>query len=964
VSLNVNAPLYEDSWGSAWNVNGGGPPLNKWVDVTGRTQGSVSIKRGRQYELDAMQAGEYSTTLDNSDGALDPLNPSGPWFGNVEPFQPFRRRLMWGASPNLLPQQIASCGSGWATGYNPTNSDIGVVSGTDSTGGTVQMLGAGNVPNGTTAFQFAVPAATAGNTNVVTYDHLSVRAGMPYAFQIYVRNVTASTTANVAACMGFYTNGSATVTSWAAGDVAALVGSTSAGWTQIRAWGTAPANATGVLVGLSLTVAATTSATELQVNSWQLEQNSTSTAWVWPGNWYPIFNGYVERWPTTWDSGGLRGTVKPEAVDAFALLSQYTLADPLTEELNLLNPRFVYRLDDPVGATSAADSTGNNPAANFGTSKAGSGAYAFGTSITATNTATGEFAGPGTVMTLTNPSPGVSWTTTPVATSFLSLSSAGITGPANPAEWTRVIAFRWGSGALGSGNLAKLASAYDQYNNGFAPSGANIEVQIEDTGAYLAIGAQYAPYQLSMAFSGSASATPTDGNWHLLVYGMSTTSTEIMASFDGKTASAYTSYTSGYINYGVPNGIVCDSVGAMVVSSLGNMTDFNYTGDIAFVAEIPTLLTATQITNLYTAWRNAASGESSGARYARILRYAGFTGPTWLDAGNTTSMGPATDLSGSDAMSALEAVVTTESGSHVVRGTGTLRFMSRGFRYNSNVPYCTFGDGPGELPYEDLQLDYDTTHLASQVQVTQNSSSQIFTANSTSSATNYFARLMQRTINTDSTLECQDAANYLLSRYQSAAVRITSLKLNLAGNPLLWGTVVNLEIGTRIRVMRQPPGYAAPMQLDCFIESMQWDFSDKGAATLTMQCSPADLTPYGVMTSWRAWLKSPALAGATSLTITPINPVTQAALDVTNPLAAQVGIGQQLLLDHGLPTQETVTVTAVGATSANWTTGTLQVTSTTQAHAVSAALCEPLPYATTVTTFDPSAAFNSSAFSY
>ncbi len=73
---------------------------------------------------------------------------------------------------------------------------------------------------------------------------------------------------------------------------------------------------------------------------------------------------------------------------------------------------------------------------------------------------------------------------------------------------------------------------------------------------------------------------------------------------------------------------------------------------------------------------------------------------------------------------------------------------------------------PGEWPYEDCQLDFDSTHLSNQVTVTQEAGGQNFYAQATSN-TNYFQRTMTRTINSSSALECQDAANYLLSRQQT-----------------------------------------------------------------------------------------------------------------------------------------------------------------------------------------------------
>jgi hypothetical protein len=219
-------------------------------------------------------------------------------------------------------------------------------------------------------------------------------------------------------------------------------------------------------------------------------------------------------------------------------------------------------------------------------------------------------------------------------------------------------------------------------------------------------------------------------------------------------------------------------------------------------------------------------------------------------------------------MSALQAVVDTENGAHFVDAAGAITFRSRSARYNALTPRYTFGERVdlGEWPYEDCQLDFDSTHLSNQVTVTQEGSGQNFYAVDAASVTGYFPRTMSRSINANNTDECQDAANYLLSRYRQPATRVSSLQLHPSGNPALWPVCLSLELGTRIRVMRRPPG-APTVQVECFVENIQWDFGDDGEAWLTLQCSPADLTSYGVVGAWHTALASSSTVGATSLTI-------------------------------------------------------------------------------------------------
>src|SRR5437667_6547814 len=71
--------------------------LHTWTDITGKLI-ELSSKRGRQYELDKLQAGTATLKLRNNTGDFDPTNASGPYAPNVIPYVPFRRLATWGGS--------------------------------------------------------------------------------------------------------------------------------------------------------------------------------------------------------------------------------------------------------------------------------------------------------------------------------------------------------------------------------------------------------------------------------------------------------------------------------------------------------------------------------------------------------------------------------------------------------------------------------------------------------------------------------------------------------------------------------------------------------------------------------------------------------------------------------------------------------------------------------------------------
>ena len=947
MATNPNWPVVETSWCPGTGAAGGYAAPGKTVDLTDRTTGSIGTQRGRQYELDQVQAGTLSATFMNPDGALDPLNTGGPWAGHIAPYQSVSVRMQYPATINLLTQLQASGGDygGFPAGTALDSDNTGVYTRVDSTGGVLATSPVVLPGSGGSVFQYAVPASAplTPDARLCYVTRNAARPGRTYTMQLQVRNATASTTLALYAFIGWYGTDQTAPATYTYGTVQTLTGSTSAGWTQLTVTATAPASVYGMAAGVAL-AAVPAAACTAQVDGLQLEVGASASAYTLPGVTYPVYAGFTERWPSTWDNEVTYGVVKPTGVDAFALLSQVTLSDPLTEEINNRNPRFLYKLDDPSSSKTFADSTGNYPPAPIESSKAGAATIAPGTSITATNTTTGTYTGSsGTVTTWTTSSPG-SPNQTPL--SVISLSDAGIKGPTNPKAWTRMVAFRYTGPAITGG--AVLWSSFG-WND---PGSAAIVIELNTSGML-----QLTTRDINGTIANFTAAGGTncaDGNWHLALVTFDIANGWLQVCQDGiQPNEGYDISPTG----NSPFGLVVDSIGGLLDNA--RASGGNWGGDISFVAEFPTPFYENDITAIYGAWKNSFAGDSTDARYQRILNWAGYQGNASLQPGLTTNMGPAA-TDGQDALSALQDVVDTENGAHFVDRSGTVVFQSRAARYNATVPAYVFGERGdlGEWPYEDIALDYDSTHLGNVVQVTQAETSQVFTATDAVSIAAYFPRTLTRTVNSASSGECQDAASYLLSRYRQPQPRVDSIKLHPGANPALWPVCLSLELGTRIRVMRRPFG-APPIQLDLYVENITWTFDDQNDAWLELQCSPADTTPYAIFGSLHTTLAVQATAGATSITI-------QAGADNQNPLAAQIGQGQQIKLEPGSTNAETATVLSVGATSPGWTTGVITLSAAlAKTHAAGTVMSELLPTGdTNPAQWDGSCQFNSTAFAY
>lgn len=945
MAINPNWPILEHSWGPRWTANGGSFPIDQMIGMSLRSRKQTGIQRGRQYELDQVRSGNAVTVWANTDGALDPGNSAGPWYGHVNLFTPYRLRAQWPPTANLLTQVQATGGDLGGYSPGPIPAGAAIVSNADNSGGTIAS--SGTAWQGSSVLQFTIAASSPSGREACYTAQPAVEPGATYSVQLQVRNVTGSTTLGVRAHLEWF---DATGSSLGAdtGSSASLVGAANAAWTQITAIGTAPSTAAYGWFGVRLAGASPASPVLLQVDGWQLELDSTPTAWIAPGTWYPLYAGWIDRLPQSWEMSGTYGIVTPGAYDTFALLSQQLLLDPLTEEITARSPRFLYTLADPQGSSLVADSTGTMPPASIAVSKYGAGSLTLGTQITAAST-TGVYTGStGTVAELVNPNPG---TATVSAATYVDLRSAGIKGPTG-GTWSRMIAFRYTGPTPSALQFATLwAGLGSNYTGPPVPGGSQAAAYVDQNGHVNAVALDDSSAGGTLT---DTSVNVVDSNWHLIIWGAR--AGQQFISVDGN-------YTSGGSSYATQSTLANDNVGAWVDPSTGGNTYNNYKGDLAFACEWPSYLTSTDCSTIYTAWKNAFAGESSGARYARILGWAGYTGATDLQTGLTTSMGSAIGIAGQDALSALQAVVDTESGAHYVARDGILAFRARSDRYNKLTPTYVFGERTdlGEIPYEGLAAEFDTTRIANVAVVTQASTNQKFTDQDRASISSYGQRQLTRTVNSTSPQECQDAASYLVSRYRQPARRVASLVLHPSAMPsTLWPVCLSLELGTRIRVMRRPLGLAAS-QIDCFVENIDWRIDDQGEAVVTLQCSPVDLSPYGLFAAFHTTLASSVSPGATTIII-------NTGADTTNVARAQLASLQQLYISPGTGSQETVTIATGGVpvTSPGWATCTLTLPSPiTLSHAAGAVVCGILPAGVTdPTTWDAIAKFDTAQFAY
>lgn len=780
-------------------------PFPYWCSVLGRTQGRWSSRRGRQYELDQVQAGTVTSTLRNLDAAFDPSNTSSPFYPQVTPWRGYRRRAQLPATVNLLTADQATVFYASKGAYSGSTLPqwVGTITGSAIS---IHANGSSNY------YAVTVPAST--NFETVAFYGFSVTPGQAYTGQCGA-NCSTGVTAQVA--LRFVDVNGNTLTQTLGGSTTSATGAV------ITVTATAPSNAAGGYLYVQNTTAAASAG---QFNVWnvQVEANASASAWAQPGTWYDIFTGYVERWPQTWTNGGTYGTSQLTCVDAIAYLSQRRLRSPAYMELIAKNPNFLYPLDEASGSL-FYDLTAQQAPVPFANLLLASG----GPSTSGNSLANATTGGP-VPLGIPGPVP-------LIISQQINLGARGAVGPPSGA-WTRILAFQVTT-AIPANSAVTLWNAQDA-------SGQNaivIYVGNASPSPY------YVSWQTYVNGSGTGTSVPADqaaplgvGGWHFLAF-----------SYDNAgNVAVYLDNGPGEVISGVSLPAV-----PYVRDWVGGPLGTTGTLQMAVIAELPyavTTLSAWQ--QLYSAFQYGGSGlgvASSYSRYNDVLRWAQWAGASSADnytTGECNTYGPSVDLlataaqPGTDAVSAAQTVVDTDDGEHFVDRSGVVAFHARRHRFNQTTPVVTFGDGSGEIPYIDCSFGLDPTRLANDAAITQTSTQAAVTKLDTASIDAFGDVQLQRNVNDTDAYSLADMAQYLATHYANPVQRLEILRVEPAtytvnGVPstAAWQALLSLDLGMPVAINRRPPGVPT-ISFSGFVEQINWTMDDTGRAVCELQVSP------------------------------------------------------------------------------------------------------------------------------
>lgn len=525
------------------------------------------------------------------------------------------------------------------------------------------------------------------------------------------------------------------------------------------------------------------------------------------------FTGTITAMRTGWGRGSTAmSTMTVTAVDSLAALSRRRLSSTLTQTLNALAPNAYYPLDEPEGATSCGDRTGNGWPALTLAQRGTGGTFTLGggtgpatePSTSATFERASATAGPYLTATYTNP--------LPISTISFVVSSTTLAAQ----SWLR---FRRpdmekldGTPVLEVGcNASGFLVVKSAFKAGFTATGA---VNICD-------GKPHTITLVSMLFP-------------LLELWMVTSYVDGVAGPDGSV-----------VNDGSPAPSIYQLDVGGSTSTGSNMASASISRLMLWGRE----LSAGERSSLVAAATTGFITDSTNGRIQRIATWAGITNLA-LETGSVTSVAHQ-DTTGLSPIAAMQAVAATERGLVFINGSGQLVFHARSHR---NAPTWTALVDANALD-EDVTFTTDTQALINKATVSRPAgAAQTFLDSASIAAYDEYATDAELLFTNDT--DAYDAAAWLVNTHGTPAPRISTVTLDLlTQTAAITQQLQALELGSLIGITglpsQAPSGYVA-LFVEGWSESISVD-----AWEMVLNTSPLDSalvldsSAYGQLDYWR-----------------------------------------------------------------------------------------------------------------
>lgn len=531
---------------------------------------------------------------------------------------------------------------------------------------------------------------------------------------------------------------------------------------------------------------------------------------VWNSTTYPMFRGFIEGWPQSYNESNKDAVVELVANDAFELLSNCELPSLSGFLHGIGTPVFWYKLDD---------------------------------------TDSGEFAR--TAIEATRADHGVY--SYDDVTSFVDFGQPGLVEPGSSAHVEGGAAVILSAGTkpyLLDGKVYTLGLVFSVNGNptGEAPL-------IDSTGDYVAASTRVTITTTgTVGFSvqaGAASASitgttvVTDGKPHSVVVTRNGTALALWVDgvADGTATMGANSYGAGnYLQLG--NYITTYASGSGTYASGVSALDGNLQHFVAYASDLGSTLAAR-----LGGWLIGWGTEGSSTRVGHLLDIVGW--PSGLRSLDADGVDVGNQTLGGSALSALQQVEVSEYGRLFVDRSGNVAFHTRTHDVTSAAPTYTFGTTDSATSVQvfagSTSFRFDRNLVANIVTVTGQNVEQ--TAASSSSIAVYGSR--SRSISTllTTTNDCIGLAEYIRDAMLSigSVLRSDGFEVRPARAPsTAWPIVLGLEIGDKVVLSRTPQGLGAAITLNMTVASIEHQLKQNGEWTVRLAGTPYDPT------SWHA----------------------------------------------------------------------------------------------------------------
>ena len=263
-------------------------------------------------------------------------------------------------------------------------------------------------------------------------------------------------------------------------------------------------------------------------------------------------------------------------------------------------------------------------------------------------------------------------------------------------------------------------------------------------------------------------------------------------------------------------------------------------GEVCDVAIYDRALSGAEILEHYTAGSAPWSGDSTGARVARVLSLVGWpSGERSLDTGAST-LGPARSIEGNSALDHLLAVEQTEQGRFFIDGRGRAVFRSR--NYETALPTAAeFDDGEND----GLEFEFSDDNLCNDCTVTRDGGTpqRAQDASSVDAYWRHSTSISGVLYSTDN--EARAMAEWRVGNFSQPTMRPSALGFKPFINlPHFYPRVLARELGDRISVTKTTPA-GATIDVDAVIEGITHTFNGGVHWQTSWNLSPLTFGQFG-----------------------------------------------------------------------------------------------------------------------